>query len=114
MNHPKKLLFIRRKAEEHVEGTNEKIMWSFHAVKKLRLEGLRKIQVEAALKEAILIEDYPEQGRPLPDCLILGFFEGDPIHVVVAIDNDSDRIIIVTVYQPDLGRWENDWKTRKR
>lgn len=81
---------------------------------KLRLEKLWKDPVEQALKNAILIEDYPEHGRPLPDCLLLGFIETDPIHMVAAIDETFDRIVIITVYRPDIKRWENDWKRRKK
>jgi hypothetical protein len=114
VNHVRKLTYIRAKASEHIAGVNEKILWSLHAVKKLRLEKLWKDPVEQALKNAILIEDYPEHGRPLPDCLLLGFIETDPIHVVAAIDETFDRIVIITVYRPDIKRWENDWKRRKK
>ena len=114
MNHWQKLIFIKQKAEEHEPGSNEKIYWSFHAVNKLRKEGLRKAYIEAALKDAILIEDYPDHGRPLPDCLLLGFIDDNPIHIVAAIDIDMDRIFVVTVYRPDIMRWENDWKRKKK
>jgi hypothetical protein len=44
-----------------------------------------------------------------------GFFTGsDPVHSVIAIDMDFDRIFLITVYRPSLERWENDWKTRKK
>ena len=61
MNKLKKLLFVRKKASEHIAATNEKILWSFHAVRKLRIEGLRKSQVEDALKNCVLVEDYTWQ-----------------------------------------------------
>jgi hypothetical protein len=32
----------------------------------------------------------------------------------VAIDEAFDRIVIITVYRPDIKRWESDWKTRKK
>jgi hypothetical protein len=114
MNPEEKELYIRQKANEHIPAINEKIYWSLHAVKKLRTEGLRKIEVENSLKECIIIEDYPMEGRPLPDCLVLGFIGSDPVHSVIAIDRDFDRILIVTVYRPSAERWEDDWKRRKR
>jgi hypothetical protein len=80
----------------------------------MRLEKIWKAKVEQALKKAIIIEHYPKHGRPLPDCLLLGFIDADPIHVVVAIDEAFDRIVIITVYRPDIKRWESDWKTRKK
>lgn len=105
--------FIRQKAKEHVPETNEKISWSLHAVKKLRVEGLRKRGVEDSLKECIIIEDYTMEGRPLPGCLVLDFIGSVPVHSAIAIDRDFDRIFVITVYKPSLERWENDWKTRK-
>ena len=106
--------FIRQKAEQHTIPTKEKIMWSIHAVRKLRVEGLRKSEVEKALKNCIIIEDYPNLGRPLPDCLALGFIDTKPIHIVVAIDKEWDRLFIVTVYNPTKERWEDGWKKRKK
>jgi len=114
MNKLKKLLFIRQKACEHIVAVNEKILWSFHAVQKLRIEELRKLQVEDALKNCVLVEDYHLVGRPLPDCLVLGFTNEKPVHVVVALDEDFDRILIVTVYRPSAERWKDGWKKRKK
>ncbi len=74
-----------------------------HAVKKLRVEGLKKRGVE----------DYTMKGRPLPGCFVLGFIGSVPVHSAIAIDRDFDRIFVITVYKPSLERWENDWKTRK-
>lgn len=82
-------------------------------MKKLRIEGLRKSQVEDALKDCVLVEDYPIVGRPLPDCLVLGFIKENPIHVVAALDEDFDRIFIITVYRPSVERWADGWKKRK-
>lgn len=114
MNKLKKLLFVREKASEHIAAINEKILWSFHAVKKLRIEELRKSQIEDALKNCVLVEDYHVVGRPLPDCLVLGFINEEPVHVVVALDEDFDRILIITVYKPSTERWGDGWKKRKK
>jgi len=105
--------FIHRVAEEHVLERNEKIMWSLHAVKKLRSEGYRKMHIEESLKKCTIIEDYTMEGRLLPGCLTLGYFDSEPVHVVVAIDRDWDRIFIITVYKPSADRWSDDWKKRK-
>lgn len=106
--------FIRQKANEHIVGEDEKILWSLHAVRKLRVEGLRKAKVENSLKKCIIIEDYHKtDGRLLPDCLVLEFVNNEPVHAVIAIDIDFDRIFIVTVYRPAAERWESDWKKRK-
>lgn len=106
--------FIKDKAKQHSIPDNEKILWSVHAVRKLRIENLKSMAVETVLKSCELIEDYQTEGRPLPDCLVLGFDDRKPIHIVVAIDEENDRILIVTVYRPLPERWENDWKRRKK
>ncbi len=81
--------------------------------KKLRIEELRKREVEDSLKECIIVENYTMEGRPLPSCLVLGFIGSGPVHSVMAVDRDFDRIFVITVYKPSSERWENDWKTRK-
>ena len=32
--------------------------------------------------------------------------------MVAAIDETFERIVIITVYRPDIKRWENDWKRK--
>jgi hypothetical protein len=46
--------------------------------------------------------------------MMLGFSGCDPIHVVVVLDEQLERVMLVTVYRPSAMRWEYDWKTRKR
>lgn len=108
--------FIRKKAAENVsDPTKGKMLWSRHAISKLQSEGLRRKEVESALSNCEVIEDYPWLTRRLPDCLVLAFTSnGSPIHAVVALDEPNDRIFIVTVYRPDEKRWENGWKTRRK
>jgi hypothetical protein len=43
MTAEEKDLFIKQKAAEHIPAVNDKILWSLHAVKKLRIEGLLKV-----------------------------------------------------------------------
>jgi hypothetical protein len=113
MTSEEKEKFIRQKAEAHRPDTSEKIMWSAHALGKLRHERLRRDAVEGALKNSIIIEDYAMEGRPLPGALMLGFVEGRPIHVVLAVDAALERMFVITVYRPLEARWEDEWKRRK-
>jgi hypothetical protein len=105
--------FVRQKSDEHIPDHTDKIFWSIHGLTKLRLEGLRKNSIENALKNAIIIEDYNMEGRPLPGCLVLGFADALPVHVVLALDITLDRIFVITVYKPLRERWKNDWKERR-
>jgi hypothetical protein len=107
--------FIREKAlqnDRDPQGT--RILWSRHAITELVADDLTRRQVEGALQECELIGDYPTLHRPLPDCLVLGWLTAtDPLHAVVAIDQQKDRILIVTVYRPNEEEWEHDWRTRR-
>ncbi|NVM56743.1 MAG: DUF4258 domain-containing protein [Desulfobacterales bacterium] len=115
MDSETKQAFIRRVAKENqTDPEGVRILWSRHAVVELALEGWNRRQVEGALLDSEVIEDYPTLHRPLPDCLVLVWVTSTiPVHVVVAIDQDLDRILLVTVYQPSEEEWEDDWKTRK-
>lgn len=97
--------------ENDTEGNY--ILWSRHAIQELIADNLTRQQVESALRSCEIVEDYPTLHRPLPDCLILGWImDEEPIHAVIAIDEQQSRILIVTVYRPNK-EWEHDWKTRK-
>jgi hypothetical protein len=110
-----KQAFIRMKARENLHIYEaRKILWSRHAVAALIDDGLSRIDIEAVLPQAEIIEDYPPTHRPLPDCLVLAMLSSNrPIHAVIAIDESNGRIFIVTVYLPTSDRWQDDWRTRK-
>ena len=45
---------------------------------------------------------------------MLGFQNGEPLHVVVAKDEVLEECWLVTVYVSDLKTREDDFKTRKK
>ena len=102
MNAQDKQVFIQRKAiENQNDPTDERIYWSRHAITEAVKDNLTRQDVEAALVEAELIENYPVVHRPLPDCLVLCFLSDKrPFHAVVAIDVENARIFMITVYLP--------------
>lgn len=110
-----KQTFIRRKARENVENPDRtQVYWSRHAITEMVQDQLTRSEVETALQDGEVIEDYPATHRPVLDCLVLGYLQGmHPIHAVIAIDQVRDRIFVVTVYRPSAERWSDDWRTRK-
>ena len=50
---------------------------------------------------------------PYPSTLFLGWVDGKPLHVVVALDAWSQWVYIITAYEPDLEHFEPDYRTRK-
>jgi hypothetical protein len=82
----------------------------------MRTEAYGKIS-EAEVREAMLtgqvIKEYPDD-KPYPSILVLGFTGNRrPIHVVAAHDQDEDRAVVVTAYEPDPELWY-ELQRRKR
>lgn len=74
---------------------------------------IRRSDVLEALSSGELIENYPDD-RLFPSALFLGWARARPIHVVSAFDAESNRVFVVTVYEPDLEHFEPDFRTRRR
>ncbi|MPZ75442.1 MAG: DUF4258 domain-containing protein [Deltaproteobacteria bacterium] len=74
---------------------------------------IRIDEVLEALNGGEIIEEYADD-RPYPSCLILGRTHAKrPLHIVCAPLSTEQRLIIITIYQPDPARWEADFKGRK-
>jgi hypothetical protein len=70
-------------------------------------------ELDEAVCTGEVIETYPED-TPYPSVLLFGTTHVNrPLHAVCAYDSEADRVVIVTVYQPDPRRWEN-YRRRKR
>lgn len=92
-------------------------LFTEHARREMEAEPLGRIGTEEVLQvlnTGEIIETYPDD-TPYPSCLVLGRTEANrPLHVVCAPVQDKGRLIIITTYQPDPGRWEPDFHRRKR
>jgi len=74
--------------------------------------GIDDADGKFVLSNGKTIEDYP-LDQPYRSRLLLGWCGSRPIHVVAA-DNESDNeTIVITVYEPDLDRWETGFERRK-
>lgn len=86
----------------------DRVLYTQHARREMREEPFGRIaenEVYEALLDGEVIEDYPDD-TPYASCLIFGRSRvGRPIHLVCAYAPEDDRVIIVTVYEPDPGRW---------
>lgn len=95
---------------------SDKLLYTKHARDEMEGEEFGEI-MEREVFEAILsskiIESYPEDD-PYPSFLIYGrTIEDRPLHIVCAYARDENRVIIITVYQPDPTRWIDFEKRRK-
>jgi hypothetical protein len=74
--------------------------------------GTTTKKVRQVLERGETIEDYSSE-MPEPSRLILGFQRKHPIHIVASEDSKVNKITIITVYTPDLNRWNKDFKSRR-
>ncbi|MBI4410788.1 MAG: DUF4258 domain-containing protein [Gemmatimonadetes bacterium] len=94
----------------------DRVFYSRHARNEMRNEELGPIsdgEVYEAIVSGDVIESYPED-QPYPSVLVLGQTKRSrPLHIVCAYARPDDRVIVVTVYQPDPERWAADFRRRK-
>ena len=59
-----------------------------------------------------VIERYDEDF-PLPSVLLHGLTEANrPLHVVVGINVDEQKLVIITTYEPDALQWADNFSRR--
>ncbi len=75
-----------------------------------RIISVKKVLESVETGETI--EDYstemPELSR-----LILGFQGKRPFHIVTSENAELNQATIITVYIPDLNKWNKDFKSRR-
>ena len=86
-------------------------VYRIHAIKRMFERDISQADVEKVIKFGEVINKYPND-RPYSSYLVLGYIEKRAIHVVYAID-EQNIFIIITVYEPSLDIWEDDFKERR-
>ncbi len=86
------------------------VLFSKHAAKEMEHEPFGEIWTQD-IYDAVLsgecLREYHED-KPLPSCLILGMTRNQrPIHAVCGYDEDRDRAVVITVYEPNPALWTN-------
>ena len=90
-----------------------RIQWQRHALERIFQRGIARKDVFEVLKNGEVIEEYPDD-KPWPAVLFLGWINNQPLHVVAAYSRKLKTIAIITVYEPSLDYFENDFRTRRR
>jgi len=88
------------------------IIFSGHAIRRIFERGIAVSGIREILRVGEIIADYPDD-HPLPSFLILGLIDNRPIHVVVAVENETIICYVITVYEPDPTLWSDDFKKRR-
>jgi len=85
---------------------NDQYVYSQHAEIERRTEALTFAQVEEALLNGQILEQYPDTGRG-ESCLVVGLAEKTPIHAVCGWR--GDKIVLITVYIPRPPKFIDPW-----
>lgn len=59
-----------------------------------------------------VIEEYPDDS-PHPSRLFSGAGSSCPLRVVAADNPEADETIVITVYEPDVELWDDEFKRRR-
>ena len=88
------------------------IDYRIHATRRMFQRDIHENDVERILKKGNIIEQY-DDDFPFPSVLINGISVGNvPLHVVVAINSDELKLVIITVYKPHLLKWTDQFSRR--
>ena len=85
-------------------------VYTLHADIERKEDDLAFYQIEEALLKGEILENYPDLGYG-ESCLVLGFSENIPIHIVCGWR--GDKIAIITVYVPKPPKFR-DPRTRSK
>ncbi len=94
-----------------IEG---KYQYSKHAEKEREHDMIYTWELEDALKNCVIIEDYPDDPRGA-SCLVLGFCGSKPLHAVCTIKKGPEELLLITVYNPSKrpDRWIDNYSKRR-
>ena len=100
-----------------IQAINEKIKQnqfelSKHALDQSIIRSITISEIKEAISQGKIIEDYPDDKYGAT-CLIAGETQNNrPLHIQC---NYPERplIKIITIYQPSLSPWSNNYTTRK-
>ena len=99
--------------EDILKSAKKKLFFTIHALDEMNKENemITSDEVKNVILNGEIIENYPEDKRG-HSCLMLGFPDKRPIHVVCA--PKKDYLAVITVYVPNPDNWKNNFKTRKK
>ncbi len=92
--------------------TREQLDIRLHAAVRMLERRITIEDILLVLNDGQVIESYPED-TPWPSQLTLGFVRTRPLHIVWAEDGDTKRIVIITVYEPDVDEWNSAFRRRR-
>ncbi|MBI2184262.1 MAG: DUF4258 domain-containing protein [Thaumarchaeota archaeon] len=99
--------------ESIARRVKKSVKFTEHARLAMRDDNLTTHNVLAAAQSFQVVEKYLD-AKPFPACLLLcRLDDGSPLHVVCALPESVDMLIIVTVYKPSESEWSDQGRRRK-
>lgn len=88
------------------------IQYRVHATKRMFQRDITETDVIGILFNGDIIERY-EDDFPFPSVLLNGrSLNGRPLHAVVGVDIIEKRVYIITVYEPEVQKWTDNFSRR--
>jgi hypothetical protein len=88
---------------------------SGHAYEKLEKHDILPTVIMNRLKNAIVVENYPDANRGPTILVLVRDGDGSPIHAVWGIPKQvPDIAVMITAYRPDPALWTSDFLTRTK
>lgn len=102
---------LRIELDALLADPNSHTEYRLHAVKRIFERGISRSCVTNLIRTGEVIESYPDD-TPFPSCLMLGWCEGRPFHVVIGIHMQEKTIHVITVYEPLAEVWDIEFRRR--
>jgi hypothetical protein len=92
--------------------TCKEVLFSDHAITQMFKRNISVDQVKQVIGSGETIAEY-SSDKPYPSCLMLAYVDNRPIHIVLGKDEEQERCIVITAYEPDPGIWEPGFKSKR-
>ena len=91
----------------------DRLLFRIHAIERMLEHEITEIDVRDVLQSGEVIEEVRGQESQMKR-LYLHHVDSRPIHVVAIDDDEMQYTVIITAYEPDLTRWEQEFRKRRR
>ena len=85
-----------------------------HAIQRLVERDISFEEIDEAVEDLEVVTAYADD-RPYPSCLALGLTTARrPLHLVFSVNESARMVYVITVYEPEASRWNEDFTRRDK